>query len=521
MYSAFLGDHKLARTTIAIFVLLTLCVLGSKQQLFAAEISDATVRAQSVGLHSGSDWDYHVVGKVYRGQAVHVAARSADAKWLLVEAESVKGWASTSYFNVSGQLAEFPVSTATLPNAIQKPTVTVTQPRLGMHSGAAWGYNVIGTLYEDQEVIVNATSPDHSWVFIWSDNGDGWVPMSGVRANADLSQLPTWTAPIEGAQLKPTAHVTRAHLGIHTGAAMAYNVIGSLEQGDEIIIMATNPNHSWLFIWSDDGDGWVPMSGVTTSADLSALPVWTSTMSGAIYKPTAMIAQQRLGLHSGAGFGYNVVGMVYANEEVIMMGRNATGDWVFIWSDAGDGWVPTVAINPVTDVMNLQIWTTEMEGAVLKPTAQVMGAPVSIHTCAEWQCNTFAVLQPNETPILMARSADNAWVFVWSNAGDGWAPASALQINIAMSELAVWQPNANAARTAATGTINWANAPLRANAGESGMMYAALGSGNEVTLLGRDASGNWAYVASAMGDGWVNALAMGDSAEMYAVPVMR
>ncbi|HFC11857.1 MAG TPA: hypothetical protein ENJ56_03355 [Anaerolineae bacterium] len=145
---------------------------------------------------------------------------------------------------------------------------------------------------------------------------------------------------------------------------------------------------------------------------------------------------------AGADECYRTVTNINNGANVKLLGRNSTGSWVFIWADAGDGWVPTSSVNANGNVFELGIWTDHFDGeqCATPPPAQdlrICGQPgnttaanttrwTDIFETADPDTETGRAYPPATALTINGRDFWGCWVNV-SGAGDGgWIPVNAL-----------------------------------------------------------------------------------------------
>ncbi len=240
---------------------------------------------------------------------------------------------------------------------------TITAADVTLHSGADYIYHIVAAVPQNESVQALARNPQGNWLFIWSENGDGWMPASQLRLAGDFSALPIWSVPMRHAKIKPTAILTENRAGIHSGADWGYHVVGIVLPSHDVNILGRNRAGDWLFIWSDGGDGWIHASKIETKANIYKLPVWNDQMNHAILKPATTINRNNALIRSGAGERYRVVGATNWQRHAILLAKNPTADWVFIWSDDGDGWVRRADIHPNADLDGLPVWHLPMKNS--------------------------------------------------------------------------------------------------------------------------------------------------------------
>ncbi len=144
---------------------------------------------------------------------------------------------------------------------------------------------------------------------------------------------------------------------------------------------------------------------------------------------------------AGANECYYTVANVQSGDNVKMLGRNADGSWVFIWADAGDGWVPTSSVNVSGNVQALSVWTDHFNGASCAPAPQPVDVRIcgregnvtsgstirwtDIYSTADPDATTGDTFPPNTSFTFSGRDFWGCWVKVTGGGATGWMPIDA------------------------------------------------------------------------------------------------
>jgi hypothetical protein len=148
-------------------------------------------------LLTGPDKGFNIVTHAKKADDAAVLAKSKDGNWYFLWCDSGDGWVHKTTVTVQGNVNSLPVWPP-IKGYTYKPEATVTRPT-DLKNGFAANYKTLVCIPAGQYTKVLAQSPDTHWLFIWSDMGDGWVPRSAVDTKSDLSYLPTWDKPFQGA----------------------------------------------------------------------------------------------------------------------------------------------------------------------------------------------------------------------------------------------------------------------------------------------------------------------------------
>ncbi|NIO72780.1 MAG: SH3 domain-containing protein, partial [Anaerolineae bacterium] len=182
------------------------------------------------------------------------------------------------------------------------------------------------------------------------------------------------------------ARITGDGLQVRVGPGTAYEVRASLAEGDEVNVLGRDEMGDWVKVGLDSGEeGWVAAEFVDVGDNLKAVPVITpepiATPTTEL-TPTAMpsptvppeataaptpvptvtvpIASRTTGgglrMRSGPGTDYEVLTLLAEGQEVNVLGRDETGEWLKISLDSGEeGWVAAEFVDVDVSVEALPI----------------------------------------------------------------------------------------------------------------------------------------------------------------------
>ena len=162
-----------------------------------------------------------------------------------------------------------PTGTPTItptPTATQVPApvayLSVVNQTINLRSGPGLDHDIVTNAHQGDQLPVYARTEDGSW-FLLDWQQQLWVSSSVVQYSQDISAipiLPTATPTITPTPTRPPdAEVVVAtdSLNLRDGPGTAYRIIGSLKQGDELVIIAANADRSWLQVRASRQEGWV------------------------------------------------------------------------------------------------------------------------------------------------------------------------------------------------------------------------------------------------------------------------
>lgn len=177
---------------------------------------------------------------------------------------------------------------------------------------------------------------------------------------------------------------------VKVGADECYRTLTNINNGASIKALGRNANGSWVFIWADVGDGWVPSSSVNLAGNVMALSVWSDHFNGeACAAPPPQQIDSRICGREGrvtsaqttrwtdifsTADPSSTTGRAYVpNTSLTINGRDFWGCWVSVSGGGDSGWVPVDSLSdrgvmqhPVL-VDNSMGCTIEDDGRVLCP----------------------------------------------------------------------------------------------------------------------------------------------------------
>ncbi|MFN8491010.1 MAG: SH3 domain-containing protein [Caldilineaceae bacterium] len=199
--------------------------------------------------------------------------------------------------------------------------------------------------------------------------------MTKTTTTSKVSNKATATPAVAPVTLPVVAGVHGAQLWDQTGKPLTTLDIGAL-----LTAKGRSADSAWLAVTTNAGAGWVQTSQVV-AYDVQSLPVvtpptavTTTTATTAAVSPAAVTtpvatqltatvstANGRLNVRSGPGTDYAILAKVNTGDELVVRGRNATGDWLQVQvagATAGTGWVSAQYVTFNGDLNALPVSTT-------------------------------------------------------------------------------------------------------------------------------------------------------------------
>ncbi len=272
---------------------------------------------------------------------------------------------------------------------------TVSAESVNLHRDPNLSSPIVGTFPQGTPVTLQGRNRDNSLVYIAAGTGpdkfNGWVAASDITINGDINVLPIWdngqgdenrAGEFDGPAPAPSGNgiitngIMRVSRDIKAGADECYRTIAPIAQGTPVKILARNESGTWLFIWADAGDGWVPTSSVETSVDISTFDVWTDHFAGESCQSPPQFDARICGRPGNATMASttrwtdifetadpdSTTGRAYTpNVEVTMVGRDFWGCWVSVTGGGDAGWVPVNALSE-RGILDLPILVDNSDG---------------------------------------------------------------------------------------------------------------------------------------------------------------
>lgn len=171
-----------------------------------------------------------------------------------------------------------------------------------------------------------------------------------------LAESPTWTMqpsqtpsatqiiPSPTATFESTTGTTLYQVNIRSGAGSYYDLLGTVDKGRSIPVIARDIASTWLAIQYPEGSGkigWTVAQYIQVS-NLDKLPVLSQVYLSTGTPAPEGTTSQKLNVRSGPGASFDSLGIIPSGSPVWLMGRNTSSDWYLIdfpKGPGGKGWV--------------------------------------------------------------------------------------------------------------------------------------------------------------------------------------
>lgn len=363
------------------------------------------------------------------------------------------------------------------------------------------------------------------------------VPTETAAATPTPALSATDPAPTEIASPTSDAKVTLlGEMNIRSGPSTDYEVIGDAVAGEEFAITGKNADDNWWQIDFRGESGWiyapfviaaeaddVPVVGLATAE--SPVPeeeTAEATQPAAI--PIVTVGGD-MNVRSGPGEEYDRIGGAFAGEEFAITGRNADEDWWQIDFDGQDGWIYAPFVT-ATDADNVPVAGSSMEETPAPATGTETAAPeaegpvVTINgdmNIRQGPGIDFARIGgafEGEEFDITGKSADGEWWQIDFDGEAGWVYApfvtatNAGNVPIVEAPSAptpVTEPEPSGAGQGQGNAVATVGEDVNVRDGP-GTEYDRIGgatAGEEYTITGKSADGEWWQIDFEGQSGWV------------------
>jgi uncharacterized protein YraI len=247
-------------------------------------------------------------------------------------------------------------------------------------------------------------------------------------------------------------------------------------------------------------------SGHSLAATNSHLPLFATG--------TAKINTGALNVRSGPGVAYGTVAVVYKDQTVNLLGRNADGSWVKVGLYNGvEGWVNSTLVIPSIPISTLSVLVTTS-------TAHVAAGNLNVRSGPGVTYSSVAVAHNGDSLVLIGRNSAATWIKVrLANGTEGWVNVTLVSTSISIASLPVLDTGSASSEPTATVAIGALN--IRSGPSSAYNVIATLTQSQPVVLLGRTESSGWAKVRIYNGAvGWANGAYLNASVPFSTLPVV-
>ena len=149
-----------------------------------------------INVRSGPGREYRLLGRLAGGDTAPVLGKSLDGQWWHIRYRGRLGWVSAEYVAPVDQVvvAQAPTDTTTDTSASSQPPPNVIVPIgdvVNVRSGPGVEYELLGRMSGGQRADITGRNAEQSWWQIHFGDNLAWISAQFVRAEGDLSAIPT------------------------------------------------------------------------------------------------------------------------------------------------------------------------------------------------------------------------------------------------------------------------------------------------------------------------------------------
>jgi uncharacterized protein YgiM (DUF1202 family) len=257
--------------------------LGLTSAAFAQNSNLTATAYQTTNVRSGPGTQYEIVGQLAQGESVQVNGRdSRETRWLRVILENeILGWVTLFSVTLEGSLDDLPVIGDSISDEDpgDSAVFVVAYGRVNVRKGPGIIYDVIGQLDVDDEAEVFARSNlQNDWLYVETDNLQGWIAYFTVTITGDISSLPIRVPDSGGQGLVPPSTLVPTRYNVHLRIAPTLNstIAGIVPFDSPTTPIARTQDQRWIYVLYEDLEGWGMAELFNISDDqLDALPVYS------------------------------------------------------------------------------------------------------------------------------------------------------------------------------------------------------------------------------------------------------
>ena len=197
-------------------------------------------------------------------------------------------------------------------------TVTVTTDGLNVRKGPGTNYQSIQKINAGTKLVITETAKGGSYT--WGKCDLGWVCLAYTNYDTAAQPQPTpqpGTVKVDGG----------GQLKIRKGPGMSYDIVGYLNDGDQVSILQTQKSGTML--WGKIDKGWISMNYVVLGA-AEAKPE-EAPQAGTVK------VDGQLKIRKGPGTSYDIVGYLNNGDKVSILQTQKNG--TMLWGKIDKGWI--------------------------------------------------------------------------------------------------------------------------------------------------------------------------------------
>mgnify|MGYP002624978580 CR=1 FL=1 len=290
--------------------------------------------------------------------------RNANSSWVKIRlANNSEGWVNASLLTPNVSISSLPLADSPAPP--EPPVPVAPGAVLSLRSGPGFSYPVTGSVYQGLQVTAVGRNANNTWLKVrLSDGQEGWIGVQYVQLSIPVGNLPVMDGSV-GSPSPPTgnpptppastywATINTGAANLRSGPGIGYGIVTVVTQGQYVSLLARNNISSWAKVQLTSGTvGWINASLLTPNVSINTLPVenvQTLATSG-------LVNTAALNVRTGPGVNFGVTAVVYQDQGLALLGRNADTSWLKVrLNDGTVGWVNSAFIQTSTTLNSLPI----------------------------------------------------------------------------------------------------------------------------------------------------------------------
>lgn len=213
-------------------------------------------------------------------------------------------------------------------------------------------------------------------------------------------------------------------------------------------------------------------------------------------------------VRTGPGTGFSIIGVLYTNEVVPILGVSPDRAWWYINARFGEGWVSTTSVT-ANNVSNVPVRDPG-------PTATVSSGVLNVRSGPGPYAGVLGQLRQGQQVQVLGKNSDGTWLKIRSPFGAGWVSA---QLVVLSGAPGVVQDAIPVAGEGPYALVTAAYLNVRSGPGANYSVLGTVAARDQLPIVGRTADSTWFHVETPFGAGWVSASYVVTRNEFGAAPI--
>ncbi len=325
---------------------------------------------------------------------------------------------------------------------------------------------------------------------------------------------------------EPTAVIDTGVLNVRAGPSPGFPILAQVEKGTIVTMLTRDSKSSWVKVRLAEGIvGWISTYYIIPDVRLDSLPVEVQAEPWGVVQGTAYV-------RSGPGMSFPVVTTVSDARLIGILARNAETTWLMVRiADNMVGWISSAYVLSETPFVNLPL---DSAALIITPLPAIpTPLPTTMPTFGAGRVTAgtlnlrygpgtgFGILLrlPEGAVLdLLGRNRSGEWLFIRTADGTaGWVGSIGITAAIDVNVLPV--TNTVIAGVYGSAKVLAGGLNLRSGPNTTYPVVTIVHEGDDLNLLGRNASGSWVKVRTLEGvEGWVASAEIEPYVPIYTLP---